>query len=475
MPRPFSSATSSNEFMYQPINQVDPDMMNHDLRSAIASGHNTSYSTIPSVMEDLYEYEEELLDLKNDGGSVTMKDRSVGCIRTLLKPVNLFVFFIFLYVIVAGAVNRIIYKIQLVPMGPYALFISWFLNIAYCITYFLILFIRRIAGPVKHDMLVYAVHPLKGGWKFVLMGFMDATGFIVGIYAAERISGYLLTLLPQGIIPMTMVITVVIVGTRYHIFQVAAAAVVIIGIIVSLVPDLQSGTSGSLIWATIYFCSSAPNALSFALRELVFTQYKGLDIFIVNSFDSLWQLVFSVLYFPLVLIPHFGKIPFQELPYFVADAAQCIVGISPQLPPGTPVTNQHSCFGEPYLLIVYIGVNLSWNISLLYLLKKGGAVLTFIAGAVSLPIAHLAFAIDWPILGAEKLHYVDIGALVMVLAGLIFYRLSSMFQAYRIRKINEKRKEVGLPPLGHPIAGFFRSIKSCFLFVAGRNRSSHEV
>ena len=52
---------------------------------------------------------------------------------------------------------------------------------------------------------------------------------------------------------------------------------------------------------------------------------------------------------------------------------------------------------------------------------KGGAVLTFIASAVSLPIAHLAFALNWPLLPRTKLHWEDGLALVIILAGLIVY------------------------------------------------------
>jgi hypothetical protein len=34
-------------------------------------------------------------------------------------------------------------------------------------------------------------------WKFVIMGLCDALGYVLGIFAARKITGYLLTLLPQ--------------------------------------------------------------------------------------------------------------------------------------------------------------------------------------------------------------------------------------------------------------------------------------
>jgi hypothetical protein len=57
---------------------------------------------------------------------------------------------------------------------------------------------------------------------------------------------------------------------------------------------------------------------------------------------------------------------------------------------------------------------------------QGGAVFTFIGSAVSLPIAHLAFRIDWPLLGSAPLYWEDGLALVIVMCGLVGYRIASM-------------------------------------------------
>lgn len=48
------------------------------------------------------------------------------------------------------------------------------------------------------------------------------------------------------------------------------------------------------------------------------------------------------------------------------------------------------------LLVLMVVVMCGWlfQISLLLLLKKGGAVFTFIGSAVSLPLSHFAFAIS---------------------------------------------------------------------------------
>ena len=82
-------------------------------------------------------------------------------------------------------------------------------------------------------------------------------------------------------------------------------------------------------------------------------------------------------------------------------------------------------------------------------------MLTFIAAAVSLPIAHLAFAINWPLLPGAALHWEDGIALVTIFAGLVMYvsievikclivccryRVASMMKA----RAEAKAKEVDL-------------------------------
>jgi len=337
-----------------------------------------------------------------------------------------------LLVIILGAANRIVYKIQLVPMGNYPTFISWFITVSYCLLYWSILLIRRYQGYITNEMINYPKI-----WKFVLMGLMDALGYVLGIFGARAISGYLLTLLPQIIIPTTMLISMFPwVGARYNLLQVFGALLLISGEIISLVPDFKSGTHATIYWAIVYMVSVVPNAISFVLKESVFHDMPKMDIFIVNSMDSIFQLIFTLALFPIVMIPGFGGIPFDQLFVFIQQSSYCFAGQNIVYP------YQDTCLGEPYLTLLYVVINLTWNICLLLLLKQGGAVLTFIAAAVSLPIAHLAFAINWPLLGSSSIALTDIFALLAVLAGLIVYRSAQVLRDWR----NKREEKEGLPP-----------------------------
>eukprot|EP01087_Luapelamoeba_hula_P009606 TRINITY_DN2497_c0_g1_i1.p1 TRINITY_DN2497_c0_g1~~TRINITY_DN2497_c0_g1_i1.p1 ORF type:complete len:490 (+),score=76.24 TRINITY_DN2497_c0_g1_i1:159-1628(+) len=344
---------------------------------------------------------------------------------------NAFVFILICMVIGFGAVNRVLYKIQLVPMKPFVIFISDVLSFSYVFIYSSILFARWWLGIATTDMIFKPRFPFID-YKFVLMGLSDATGNVMGIFAAREISGFLLTLLPQGTVPMTMIITIILLKARYNWGQVLGAFTLVAGIILTLVPQLSGGKAGgSIAWAVVYFFSSAPAAFSFTLKEMVFSHRPDMDIFVVNTMDSWFQMFFTLLYLPLVAAPGFGEIPFDGFGTYIHNGFRCMGGS--HVP--TATDPHHSCYGMPYLTIIYVCVNISWNISILVLVKKGGAVLTFIALAVSLPLANLAFIIDWPILGSGGFDPWDLAGLVTVLGGLVIYRVFSILQKRKKERI----------------------------------------
>lgn len=337
------------------------------------------------------------------------------------------------FVIAFGSANRVMYKIQLVPMQYHSYFLSWFNSTCYTLVYASILLTRTSLGIVTKEMWKFPK------WYFLLIGLGDAVGFIFGIMCAVHMSGFLLTLLPQAMIPISMVVNFLLLKARFSVGQIGGAGVLVVGLVISILPALLADTKiDNPFWSFGYFLSIWPNAISFAFKEMVFSKMPKMDIFIVNTFGSIFQLIFSFLLLPVVSIPGLGKVPFNQLPGFVAEASQCFVGITPQ-----SCIDAHAdcnCHGEPWATLIYMGINLSWNISLLLLLKNGGAVFTFISVAVSLPIAHLAFALPWPLLPASPLHYLDIIALVIVLFGLVLYRLATILKQQKSKKTKEDVK-----------------------------------
>jgi drug/metabolite transporter (DMT)-like permease len=315
--------------------------------------------------------------------------------------------------VVALTANSLVYKIQLVPMERYPLFITWLLAVGYNLLYFPILFFRYRKGIVTPKMFEYA-KTIK--WDFLKIGISDSCGQVAQIFSARYITGFLLTLLSQGTIPLTILLSLILTKARYSLGQIIGAAILLSGTTLAISPSFAHGASADTLWAIIYFLSSGFGAFSFLTKEKMFSKAPegGLDIFVVNSFGSLFQLIFTLLLLPIVMLPGLGHVTWNQLPNFLHDSALCYGGISP--------TPGYDCSLMPWLGFGYIFVNLTVNILFLTLIKSGGAVLGFITGACAFPLQHLIFALPWPRLPALPLEWEDIVALVLSLAGLIVYR-----------------------------------------------------
>lgn len=314
------------------------------------------------------------------------------------RQFNATVIILALIVVSSGTLNRIAYKVMLVPLEKYPYLVSQVSSVLYTLLYFPLLWhaSRRDHFPITA--------PLKRHWRlFALMGLLDGLGDVGGLVGARKLPGTLLTLLPKVIVPFTMIASYCILRMRYSWGEVLGACVVLGGVSIALIPVLQnesgdsgdSGASGAseTISAIIYVASVAPSAVSFVIKELVFARDPDLTVFAVSFYGSLFELVVTLALLPLSAVPDFGHIPLSEMPQYFADGVKCWAGYEV---PGS------LCVGDPWAPMVYHSLNLSWNIALVLLLKHGGATLMFITSTLQFPLANLLFAFKWPLLAAEK-------------------------------------------------------------------------
>lgn len=76
-------------------------------------------------------------------------------------------------------------------------------------------------------------------WKFFAMGVLDAGSGYMITYAAGRITGSMASLLQQATIPMVMLASLLLLGTRYRIIQWLGAAVILGGVFLVVYPSLS--------------------------------------------------------------------------------------------------------------------------------------------------------------------------------------------------------------------------------------------
>lgn len=153
------------------------------------------------------------------------------------------------------------------------------------------------------------------------------------------------------------------------------------------------------------------------LKEVIFLdaakQLKGgsVDLFVINSYGSAFQALFVCL-----LLPFMSKlwgIPFSQLPNYLKDGAVCFLNIG---------SLSSGCDGAPLLPLLFVIVNMGFNISLLHLLKISSAVVSSLASTFSVPIAVYVFTLPLPYLGvASSLPTGFVAGAIVLVLGLLIY------------------------------------------------------
>ncbi|KAL2936386.1 Protein CLT3 chloroplastic [Bienertia sinuspersici] len=329
--------------------------------------------------------------------------------------------------VVLGVGNRVLYKLALVPLKHYPFFLAQFATFGYVIVYFCILYLRHRAGFVTKEMLSLPQLP------FLAVGLLEALAAASGMAAGTMLSGASIPILSQTFLVWQLLLSVIFLGRRYNINQLVGCLLVSMGVIITVTSGSGAGPSlnnTGLFWSILMMFSFLLQAADTILKELIFLnaaeRLKGgtVDIFVVNSFGSAYQALFICL-----LLPFLSKmwgIPFSQLPSYLKDGAACFLNINTLSTGATTfILNVYlylGCNGAPILPLLFVIVNMCFNISLLHLIRISSAVVSCLASTISVPLSVFVFTLPLPYLGAGTAlppGFVA-GAAVLVL-GLFFY------------------------------------------------------
>ncbi|KAK3035971.1 hypothetical protein RJ639_031144 [Escallonia herrerae] len=341
--------------------------------------------------------------------------------------------------VVLGVGNRVLYKLALVPLKQYPFFLAQLatfggyltllmekcdirrLGVAekrlamarYVVVYFSILYLRYHSGLVTDEMLSLPKTP------YLAVGLLEALGAVCGMAAGvcraqelnqnrmqynsyplletAILSGAAIPILSQSFLVWQLLLSCVFLGRRYRFNQLLGCFLVASGVVITVASGSSAGSlaEAGLFWSLLMIVSFLFQAADTILKEVIFLdarqRLKGgsVDLFVVNSFGSAFQALFICLLLPFV--SKLWGIPFNQLPNYLMDGAACFLNI------GTMSTG---CDGAPLLPLLFIIVNMGFNISLLHLLKISSAVVSclastfsgFVAGAIILLIGMLIYA-----------------------------------------------------------------------------------
>ncbi|KAH0989084.1 hypothetical protein GBA52_000567 [Prunus armeniaca] len=214
--------------------------------------------------------------------------------------------------IALAVANRVLYKLALVPMKNHPFFLAQFTTFGYVIIYFSILFARYRSGIVTDEMIGPSQITVCGHW---CLGspwscFWDGCCSHASRTGNTHIESVLLLLLRLHIVQTFLVwqlsFSVLLLGRTYTFNQISGCILVAIGVAVAVTSGSDSGQMLSGVesmWPVLMIASSAFQAGASIIKLMLHTfsihkpfqlQDKSLDIFVVNSFGSGFQLVASL-------------------------------------------------------------------------------------------------------------------------------------------------------------------------------------
>ncbi|VVB17107.1 unnamed protein product [Arabis nemorensis] len=313
-----------------------------------------------------------------------------------------------------GVGNRVMYKLALVPLKHYPFFLAQLSTFGYVAVYYSILYFRYRAGIVTKEMLSVPKIP------FLIVGVLESLALASGMAAAANLSGPTTTVLSQTFLVWQILFSVIFLGRRYRINQIFGCILVAFGVIVSVASGSGAAHSfkdAGILWSLLMVFSFLLQGADTVMKEVIFLDSKkrlkgaSLDLFIVNSYGSAFQVICVAL-----LLPFLSKlwgIPFNQLPSYLRDGGACFLNI------GAKTTG---CEGAPLLPLMFVMMNMAYNISLLRLIKISSAVVSSLASTVSVPIAVYCFTLPLPYLGvASSLPTGFVAGTVILVLGMLLY------------------------------------------------------
>lgn len=313
--------------------------------------------------------------------------------------------------------NRVLYKLALVPLKNYPFFLAQFATFGYVVVYFSILYFRYHAGIVTDEMLSLPKS------RYLAVGLLEALAAASGMAAGAILSGASIPILSQTFLVWQLLFSVFLLGRRYRFNQLLGCFLVAVGVIITVASGPNGGSSlkeAGFFWTLLMIISFMFQAADTVLKEIIFLdaarRLKGgsVDLFVVNSYGSAFQALFICL-----LLPFLSKlwgVPFNQLPTYLKDGAACFLNIG---------SSSRGCDGAPLLPLLFVMVNMAFNISLLHLVKISSAVVSCLATTFSVPLSVYIFTLPLPYIGiASSLPAGFITGVVVLVIGMLVYTWS---------------------------------------------------
>jgi len=347
-------------------------------------------------------------------------------VRAVATPQLMRMAFYTIAYVLSGVVNSIYLKKVMNNLINYPFFLNQLTNYGY-----IPIFGAVVLYELKFTKLITQDQRDFPWWKFFIMGALDAINGYFVVIGGVHTSGTMQQLLNQAIIPVTMIGSFIFLRERYSLIQIGGSLLIVGGVTLSLFPALTGGNNeGNLPFFNMFFlCQAIPFAASNVYKDIAFKSVD-MDVWYLQFWDVFYQSVIGTLLFPVnTILPAAARITWKEMPTDMEHGALCLAGINTITSNCTPGVSCDNCHGAWVTLILYMSVNVIYNVFILLVIKHGSATVLSIAQTIRLPLTSIAFSMKWIMQDqVEAFSQYTIYGLVIIIAGLGAYRTGSLLK-----------------------------------------------
>jgi len=381
-------------------------------------------------------------------------------------------------VLTTGSFNHVLSQIRAKSLVHYNYLTALMNAFVYAVFWSAVAIFRVRRGYADLHSVRY-LYGERGAWRLLaLAGLGEAFSQIFSFIGQPHLSLPLFQLSSQFIILFTVVFSSLLLQARYICGELLAVVVIITGMLV-LIAEMDDDRLSEIGYMLLVSLSTAGGALSFVLKELVFRNFaaeerprgdavelgnsfagdtslkerlpsaqsglqggrsrdrptatptaRNLDAFLVSSCTSIFGFLLSFPMIPVNVIFH--KTEDKNLFEFFSDGFTCLGNTVPDSDVEA-LCSQPPCFPCQFAwqsYVLYIMVNLAYNLMLLVLVKNGSALLAFLSLKGITPCALFLSLVTWKV-GPIILPAAELGphgwiSAVLILLGIAMFRIENV-------------------------------------------------
>ncbi len=219
-----------------------------------------------------------------------------------------------------------------------------------------------------------------------------------------------------------MGVSAILYGRRYSSTQMLGVVGVVGGVVLSLLPSLTVAGGRTVLLSSFGFVGSfVLLAMAISIKEVVLKggsvgsrgalsappgeDGKRPDLFVVNAFGSLAQLMATMAFLPAILS--------------IAGQQSGAAGLALYMREG-----MHGLFNSafmPWLTLGYVFANIMMNLFGLTLMSRASSTVVLMSSVAALPIVSLIFCFPLPLVTPSPFSWFTVAGLVVVMLGIALY------------------------------------------------------